>query len=412
MRELRKAQVAIVGGGPAGLTAAKALAGTGSVLVIEREAEAGGIPRHSNHWGYGVRDLRTVTTGPAYARRLAEGAAGSGAELMTSAMVTGWDGRTLEVTSPRGLFTVEADAVVLATGARERPRTARRIPGDRPAGVYTTGELQNHVHVYGHKVGTHAVVVGSELVSWSAVLTLRHAGVKTVLMTSARSASDTYAAVGLAGRVAFGVPVATRTTVERVIGKGRVEGVEVLDHATGRSRVVACDTVVFTADWIPDHELAVKLGLELQPGSLAPLVDTALRTELPGVFAAGNLLHPVDTADNAALDGRRVAASVRRWLSGARNRADGVPVHAGEPLTWVAPGLVRPGDPAPVGGRLVAWTSEYVRFPTVVAVQDGREIGRVRTPWPAAPGRIFRIPFSVLAGLEPSGSAVEVRVVR
>ncbi|MBN9092760.1 MAG: hypothetical protein J0I27_05695, partial [Pandoraea pnomenusa] len=185
----------------------KALAGTEDVLVIEREAEAGGIPRHSNHWGYGVRDLRTVTTGPAYARRLAEGADEAGAELMTSAMVTGWDGRTLEVTSPNGLVSVEADAVVLATGARERPRTARRIPGDRPAGVYTTGELQNHVHVYGHSVGTRAVVVGSELVSWSAVMTLRHAGARTVLMTSARSEADTYAAVGLAGRVAFGVPV-------------------------------------------------------------------------------------------------------------------------------------------------------------------------------------------------------------
>lgn len=410
MREQRKVQVAIVGGGPAGLSAAKELASLGEVLVIEREAEPGGIPRHSKHWGYGVRDLRTVTTGPAYARRLSRAAAGAGAELLTSAMVTGWDGRSLEVTSPQGLLVVSADAVVLATGARERPRTARRVPGDRPAGVYTTGELQNRVHLFGQKVGTRAVVVGSELVSWSAVMTLRHAGVRTVLMTSARPAGETYAALGLAGQVAYGVPVATRTTVERVIGKGRVEAVEVLDHATGRSRLVACDAVVFTADWIPDHELAVQLGLELQPGSLAPTVDTALRTEVPGVFAAGNLLHPVDTADNAALDGRRVAASVREWLAGGRQLGAGVPVRAAAPLAWIAPGLVRPGDPAPVGGRLVAWVSQYHRFPTVVAVQDGREIGRVRTPWPAAPGRIFRIPFSVLGGLNPGGSAVEVRV--
>lgn len=408
MRQVRKTRVAIVGGGPAGLTAARALAGTGQVLVIERESQAGGIPRHSNHWGYGLRDLRTVTTGPAYARRLAEAASDAGAELITSAMVTGWDGRRLDVTSPQGLFSVDADAVVLATGARERPRSARRVPGDRPAGVYTTGELQNHVHLYGHRVGTRAVVVGSELVSWSAVLTLRHAGVRTVLMTSAHSSADTYGAVALAGKVAFGVPVATRTTVERIIGKGRVEGVEVLDHATGRTRIVACDSVVFTADWVPDHELAVKLGLELQPGSSAPLVDTALRTQLPGVFAAGNLLHPVDTADHAALDGRRVAAGVQRWLSGERSLADPVLVRAAAPFTWITPGLVRRGDPATE--PLVAWTSGYRRFPTVVAVQDGREIGRVRTPWPAAPGRVFRIPFSLLAGLDPSGSAVEVRL--
>jgi len=408
MRELRKAQVAIIGGGPAGLTTATSLAGVADVLLLEREAELGGIPRHSNHWGYGWRDLRTVLTGPAYARRLASEAAESGADLLTSAMVTGWDERRLEVTTPTGLLTVEADAIVLATGARERPRAARRIPGDRPAGVYTTGELQNQVHLFGHRIGQRAVVVGSELVSWSAVLTLRHAGVKTVLMTSARPAAETYAAVALAGRVAFGVPVAIRTTVTRVIGKGRVEGVEVLDHSTGQTRVVACDTVIFTADWIPDHELAVQLGLPLQPGSLAPLVDAALRTELPGVFAAGNLLHPVDTADNAALDGRQVAASVRGWLADRAAPAAGVRVEPTGSLLWVAPGLVRPGIPQPVRGRLVGWVSEYRRFPTVVASQDGKQIGSVRTPWPAAPGRIFRIPNTVLADVNPSGSPVQL----
>ncbi|MFT4109602.1 NAD(P)/FAD-dependent oxidoreductase, partial [Propionicimonas sp.] len=324
MGQERTVRVAIVGGGPAGLTAAAQLARTEEVLVIEREAETGGIPRHSNHWGYGIRDLHRVVTGPGYARRLTETAAEAGAHLLTSAMVTGWSGRSLEVTSPLGLQRIQADALVLATGARERPRAARRIPGDRPAGVYTTGELQNHVHVFGHRVGTRAVVVGSELVSWSAVLTLRHAGARTVLMASPRPAPDTYAAVSLAGRIAFGVPVAAATTVERVIGKGRVEGVEVLDHATGRTRVVACDCVVFTADWIPDNELAVQLGLELQPRSLAPRVDTALRTGLSGVFAAGNLLHPVDTADRAALDGRHVAASVRAWLAGREQPPAGV----------------------------------------------------------------------------------------
>ncbi|MFT4108250.1 NAD(P)/FAD-dependent oxidoreductase, partial [Propionicimonas sp.] len=294
------------------------------------------------------------------------------------------------------------------------PTTTARVPTLCPktwTWFYTTGELQNHVHVFGHRVGTRAVVVGSELVSWSAVLTLRHAGARTVLMASPRPAPDTYAAVSLAGRIAFGVPVAAATTVERVIGKGRVEGVEVLDHATGRTRVVACDCVVFTADWIPDNELAVQLGLELQPRSLAPLVDTALRTGLPGVFAAGNLLHPVDTADNAALDGRHVAASVRAWLAGREQPPSGVQLRARAPLTWIAPGVVRPGDPAPVGRRLSAWTSEYRRFPTLEASQDGRVVGRVRTPWPAAPGRVFRIPFALFDGVEHGGPPVEVGFV-
>ena len=171
--------VAIVGGGPSGLTAAAALARQvdGTVLVIEREAETGGIPRHSDHLGYGIRDLRRFVSGPAYAKRLTAAAQDAGAVLETEAMVTGWAGeRQLRVTSPRGIRTVTADAVVLATGARERPRPARLVPGDRPDGVYTTGQLQNLVHLHHARVGSRAVVVGAELVSWSAVLTLPLSG--------------------------------------------------------------------------------------------------------------------------------------------------------------------------------------------------------------------------------------------
>ena len=122
--------VAIVGGGPSGLTAAATLAPKvdGNVLVIEREAETGGIPRHSDHPGYGMRDLKRFMSGPAYARRLTGMAQDAGAVLETEAMVTGWSGeRALHITSPRGLRTVTADAVVLATGARERPRPARLV---------------------------------------------------------------------------------------------------------------------------------------------------------------------------------------------------------------------------------------------------------------------------------------------
>lgn len=183
----QRVAVAIVGGGPSGLTAAAALADRvdGEVVVIEREAETGGIPRHSDHLGYGMRDLKRFISGPAYARRLTTMARDAGVTLETEAMVTGWAGdRQLQVTSPSGLRAITADAVVLATGARERPRPARLVPGDRPNGVYTTGQLQNLVHVHHAKVGSRALIVGAELVSWSAVLTLREAGCATVGMVS------------------------------------------------------------------------------------------------------------------------------------------------------------------------------------------------------------------------------------
>jgi len=239
MSGVLRTEVLVVGGGPSGLSAAAALAPACRVLVLDREAEAGGITRHSDHTGYGVRDLRTVTTGPKYARRLVDAARDSGAEIRTEAMVTGWAGeRTVEVTTPEGRITVEADAVVLATGARERPRTARLVAGDRPAGVLSTGLLQNLVHLQHRSPGTRAVVVGSELVSWSAVLTLREAGCRTVLMTTERPYGESYAALRVPASTGLRVPVATRTRVVRVVGRDRVEGVDVLDLATGARRHV------------------------------------------------------------------------------------------------------------------------------------------------------------------------------
>lgn len=394
------ADVAVIGGGPAGLTAAASLARRGAlnVVVLERESEAGGIPRHSDHPGYGIRDLKTFISGPAYARRLTAAAIQAGAAVRTNAMVTGWaDERTLEVTSPSGREHLTARAVILATGARERPRAARLIPGDRVAGVYTTGHLQNLVHLQHGAVGRRAVVVGAELVSYSAVLTLRQAGCSTVVMTSRYPSPESYRLFALAGRTpVLGVRVATRTRLARIIGKAAVQAVEIEHLDTGARRIVECDTVVLTGDWIPDHELARAAGLDLDPGTRGPVVDSALRTSRPGIFAIGNLVHPVDTADIAALDGRHVADQVLGHLDGRRPADPGVRLDAEAPLRWVAPNVFRPGDPAPARRRLLLWSDEFVRVPTISATQDGHVVGRTTLPWPAAPGRVFRVPSSIL----------------
>lgn len=406
-------RVAIIGGGPAGLTAAAALAGAvdGEVRVLERESVAGGIPRHSDHPGYGIRDLKRFISGPRYAARLVQSALGAGAVIETEATVTDWAGpRTFVVTSPRGRRTIEADAVVLATGARERPRPARHIPGDRPDGVYTTGQLQNLVHLHHRVVGTKAVIVGAELVSWSAAMTLKESGCRPAVMTTEYAKSESYAAFRVAGRALFGVEIATRSRLVSISGKPRVESVVLENLDTGARRTVECDTVITTGDWIPDHEL-VRLGdIELDSATLGPVVDAGLATSTAGVFAVGNLVHPVDTADVAALDGRHVVAAVRQWLLKHQTfRSVGPRIVAKAPLRWVAPQIHDPGS-TPARGNLLFWADEFIRFPVVTARQEGAVIGSRRVPWPCAPGRVFRVPCAVTRGASPSGGAIEISV--
>ncbi|MFB1296969.1 NAD(P)/FAD-dependent oxidoreductase [Mycobacterium sp. pW049] len=404
--------VAIVGGGPSGLTAAAALAPhiDGEVLVLERESHTGGIPRHSDHLGYGMRDLHRFISGPSYARRLTNSAIDAGATLETEAMVTGWAGdRVMQVTSPRGVRTVTADAVVLATGARERPRPARLVPGDRPEGVYTTGQLQNLVHLHHTEVGRRAVIIGAELVSWSAVLTLREAGCATVAMVSGYPRAEAYAAFRSAGRLLMDGPVMTGSRLVGIHGKHRVRSVTVEDIGSGARREIPCDTVVFTGDWIPDHELARTAGLQIDRATRGPVVDAALRTSRAGVFAVGNLLHPVDTADGAALDGRHAASAVRAWLRRGDDlpaSTSGAPIRAEAPFRWVTPQLLSSDGGVPARGDLLLWTDEYRRLPKLRAVQDGKVLATKRTPWPAAPGRIFRAPWSLVADADPKGGAV------
>jgi thioredoxin reductase len=352
--------------------------------------------------------MKTFISGPAYARKLVSKATAAGVRILTEAMVTGWhDDRSLDITSPQGRLRMDARAIVLATGARERPRTARMIPGDRPSGVYTTGQLQNLVHLHHRTVGERAVVVGAELVSWSAVLTLKHAGCRTELMTTTYPSPESYGVFNVAGKSPLlGVEVATRTRLVRIIGKPALRAVEIEDLDTGVRRIVECDTLVLTGDWIPDHELAHSAGLAMDDKTLGPLVDTALRTDREGVFAAGNLLHPVDTADIAALDGAHVARAVRDYLDGAPAVAEGVRLHVESPLRWISPGIVRANDYAPARNRLLLWTDTLVRIPRIRVRQDGRTIATKTLPWPASPGRVFRVPSGVLKNVDTKGGPV------
>lgn len=404
--------VLIIGAGPSGLTAAADLAQRGRVvLVVEREAAPGGIPRHCAHVGFGIRDLHRVLDGPTYAHRLTEAAERAGAALWTEAMVTEWTPQEgASITSPHGLFVVRPSAVILATGARERPRSARLVPGDRPTGIYTTGQLQNTVHLHHQKVGKRAVILGAELVSWSAVVTLREAGCSTAAMVTPHQRPEAYRPVATIGSRLFRFPLLTEYRVARIIGRPHLEGVEIEHVVTGVRSVLACDTLVTSGDWIPDNELARWGGLAIDSGSKSPVVDTGLRTPRPGVFAIGNLVHPVDTGDVAALDGRRVVQSVEEWLTGKVTTTSATAITPGGSLQWIAPGLLGETTDRPSRSRYLGWVSDYSRFPLVTVRQGGRTLASRRLWWPAVPGRLFRIPASLLRSARSDGGDVSVIV--
>jgi len=404
--------VVVIGAGPAGLAAALELRrrGTTDVVVIDRESEVGGIPRHAKHQGFGLRDLRRPLSGPAYARRYAALAASAGAELRTDTMVTGWspDG-PLELTGPRGTETIEPDALILATGCRERPRSARLVPGSRPEGVMTTGTLQQLVYLKRRRVGERALIVGAEHVSFSALLTLAHGGARAVGMATELPRHQSLALFRAGAALRWRAPLWTRTAVTAIHGRPRVEEVELTDLDSGATRSVECDTVVFTADWIPDHELAVMGGLELDPGTRGPRVDAALRTSRPGVVAAGNLLHGAETADVAALSGRHAAGATDGVVRGAHWPERGVALECEPPLDWIAPNVVTPGAGPPPRGRFALRSREFARRPRVEIAQDGRLLWS-RHVARLVPGRSARLPRDWTAAVDPAGGPVRVRL--
>ena len=408
--------VVVVGAGPAGLAAASELRhrGVERVLVVERESEPGGIPRHTDHTGFGWNEHHRLMAGPAYAARIAAEAARRGAEIRLSSTVLDvghfHDGAIpLTVATAAGAEHLRTRSVLLATGVRERPRAARLVPGDRPAGVLTTGSLQQLVRA-GAPIGTRAVVVGAEHVSFSAVTTLAGAGCRTAAMVTPFSGHQTYRSLAWATAGRRRVPVHAGIAVAEIVGRGRVESV-LLDDG----RRIECDTVVFTGDWIPDHELARRTGLEIDGGTRGPRVDGGLRTSERGVFAAGNLLHGAETAGVCARDGLHVASSIARWLDGDDWPTAIVPLIVTEPLVWISPGAITtspsttpnmstPPVAPPRDRFLLRVSTDLPRRAKVVVRQGDRTLWRGAPGGHARPNRSCWIPASWVGAVEPTAS--------
>ena len=312
-----RCDVAVVGGGPAGLGAATRLKrlGVGHVVVLEREAAAGGVPRHCGHPPFGIREFRRILTGPDYAARLREAAEDAGVDIRPVTTVTAIErGPVLAVSGPDGLARVRPERVLLATGVRETPRSARLVSGTRPMGVLTTGALQSMVYLKSRRPFARPVIVGTELVSFSALLTCRHAGIRPVAMVEARARPTTWRAATLLPRMR-GVRVLMDTELIRIEGTDRVNGV-LLRHVSGREERLSCDGIVFSGRFASESTLARMGHIEMDPASGGPVTDQFGRGSDPSYFSAGNMLHPADSAGRCWREGVETANQIARSLEG------------------------------------------------------------------------------------------------
>ena len=317
--------VVVIGGGPAGMAAALAAHKAGArVAIVEREQHLGGILRQCIHPGFGLSHFKQELTGPEYAQRFIDQVHVTDIVLFLSSMVIGIDSdeptentavHTVTLMSRNGMLQLTGRAVVLAMGCRERTRSEIKIPGSRPAGVFTAGLAQRYINIENLKPGSRAVILGSGDIGliMARRCTLEGISVEGVyeLMPYAN---------GLRRNVKnclndFGIPLHLSTTVTRVIGHDRVEAVEVsqvderLAPIPGTERIVPCDTLLLSVGLIPENELSVAAGVELDARTRGAVVDQSLQTGVPGIFACGNVLHVHDLADNVTTESERAGAA-------------------------------------------------------------------------------------------------------
>lgn len=419
--------VVVIGGGPAGMAAALAAHKAGArVAIVEREQHLGGILRQCIHPGFGLSHFKQELTGPEYAQRFIDQVHATDIALFLDSMVIGIDSgepteeaavHTVMLMSPAGMLQLTGRAVVLAMGCRERTRSEIKIPGSRPAGVFTAGLAQRYINIENLKPGSRAVILGSGDIGliMARRCTLEGISVEGVyeLMPYAN---------GLRRNVKnclddFGIPLHLSTTVTRVIGHDRVEAVEVsqvdarLAPIPGTERIVPCDTLLLSVGLIPENELSVAAGVELDPRTRGAVVDQSLQTGVPGIFACGNVLHVHDLADNVTSESDRAGAAAAAYALGGG--ADAVP---GCELTVSHAGIAGYALPGRITAAALTKLNFRVRRPVDAArvriLAGGEELfaGKVRAFKPSVM-ESFPLPAKVIQrALDLSASEIILSV--
>ena len=340
--------VVIIGSGPGGLAAAVAAkkAGAEDVLVIERDAELGGILLQCIHNGFGAEIFHEDLPGPSYAQRYIDESLELGVDtLLDTIVLEVTPGRKLCVSSKQhGFFEINARAIVLAMGCRERTRAMIQIPGMRPAGVYTAGTAQRFVNIEGKMPGEKVVILGSGDIGMIMARRLTFEGAKVERVCEILPFLSGLTRNYVQCLQDFDIPLLFQHTVKFIYGKNRVEAVKTVavddkwNFVPGSEEIIPCDTLLLSVGLIPENELSRQAGVEIDPITGGPYVDESRQTNVPGIFAAGNVVHVYDLADWVTLAGYEAGKGAAKYAMALRaSEVDRIPVLAGNNVHHVVP---------------------------------------------------------------------------
>lgn len=388
--------IVIIGGGPAGLAAAIAAreAGCQDVLLIERDRILGGILNQCIHDGFGLHTFREALSGPEYAQRFIDRFREMDIEVMEESIVLDLSAdRVLQVSSRDGFRIIRAKAVILAMGCRERPRGAISIPGTRPAGIYTAGAAQNLMNMENIMVGKRACILGSGDIGliMARRMTLEGAKVEAVFEILPYSS-------GLPRNIQqclndYDIPLFLSTTVTRIHGKNRLEGISVAQVGTDRmpicetERFIPCDTLLLSVGLIPENELSRSAQVEIDSRTNGALVDDTFMTGIPGIFACGNVLHVHDLVDWVSLEASQAGTFAARYVqNGERVSGTKIPVRPGEGVRYTLPQAISGERDCTVSLRVTGPSRDRA-----VVVRDGERLIKKKKIVRLHPAEMIRV---------------------